>query len=455
MRLAVLISALTSAALAQAPPGYYGTVDTSSASALRATLHDVIDDHQWFPYTSGSTDTWDILEQADEDPLNPQRILDLYRNRSYAKAGGGNSNYNREHTWPNSYGFSNNSGTNYPYTDCHHLFLCDIGYNAARGSRPFRIGSSSWNEYTTNAYNGSGGGSGSYPGNSNWQTSNDGPNGGFEVWVDRRGDVARALFYMDVRYEGGSHGTTGVSEPDLVLTDNTSLINYSNGNASLAYMGRLSTLLQWHQQDPVDQREITRNNVIFGYQGNRNPFIDNPAWVDCLYGNQCGTPSTGREPEVWINELHYDNAGTDVGEFVELVGFAGERLDDWLLIAYDGATGTAYAHRLLSGTFPNQQNGRGALSFAFPGLQNGTDGVALVTPTGVVMQFLSYEGSFQATDGAAAGRTSVDIGVSESSTTPAGWSLRLSGTGSFYSQFAWQPPFPASAGAINSSQQVQ
>jgi len=455
--LAVLATLILAAvATAQAPGNYYNSVDTSSAAQLRATLHNVIDDHTSFPYTSGGTDTWDILEDADEDPNNSSRILDVYRNTSYSKAGGGNSNYNREHVWPNSYGFPSNGGTNYPYTDCHHLFLCNISHNGARDRRVFDNGSGSWNEYTTVANGGQGGGSGTFPGNSNWQTNSNSP-GSWQVWHDRKGDIARAMFYMDIRYEGGNNGNSGAPEPDLRLTDNVSQIwqSATGNNESIAYMGKLTVLLQWHQQDPVDAKEMARNNAVFGYQGNRNPFIDNPTWVDCIYSNQCGTTSTGRAPEIWINELHYDNTGTDTGEFVEIAGRAGENVNNWMLVAYDGTTGNAYARAHLKGTFANQQANFGVLSFDFPNLQNGTDGIALVSPSGVVMQFLSYEGSFQANNGAANGKTSTDIGVSQSSTTPIGHSLRLSGTGSSYAAFTWQPAFANSAGTINTAQQFQ
>ena len=101
------------------------------------TLHEVIDDHTRFPYTSSGTDTWNILEAADQDPANSANILDVYRNRSYVKFGGGTGPYNREHTWPNSYGFPDDGGTNYPYTDCHQLFLSDVGYNSDRANKPF------------------------------------------------------------------------------------------------------------------------------------------------------------------------------------------------------------------------------------------------------------------------------------------------------------------------------
>src|SRR5262245_35109999 len=124
-------------AAAQAPPGYYASVDTTTPTTLRATLHAVIDDHTRFPYTASGTDTWTILEQADEDPANAAAILDIYRNASYAKVGGGTGPYDREHSWPKSYGFPNDVATNYPYTDCHQLFLSDSGYNSSRGNRAY------------------------------------------------------------------------------------------------------------------------------------------------------------------------------------------------------------------------------------------------------------------------------------------------------------------------------
>lgn len=278
--------------LADPPPGYYQSVDLSNPAALRSTLHAVIDDHIRFPYTSNGTDTWDILEAADEDPTEPSFILDLYRNASYPKAGGGNSNYTREHTWPNSYGFPNDNSTNYPYTDCHALFLADGGYNSSRGNNPYRTCSAACTEKTTVANHGRGGGSGIYPGNSSWRTGS-GPAGIWETWSGRRGDVARALFYMDVRYEGGSHGVTGAAEPDLILTDDLSRIVTSGGeNAAEAYMGELSTLLAWNAQDPVDDLERHRNDVVASFQTNRNPLIDHPEWVTCLYQGICASSST-------------------------------------------------------------------------------------------------------------------------------------------------------------------
>ncbi len=277
----IVVALLTSVAVAQVPSGYYATVDTSSAAALRATLHAIIDDNVKIPYTAtGQIDTWDVLESAQEDPANPSNIIDIYRNRSFPKQGGGNSLYNREHTWAKSYGFPDDGPDNYPYTDCHHLFLSDDGYNTARSNKPFDNCTASASEYPTD-----GGTNGQFPGLSNW-TSGSYTNGRWQVWADRRGDVARAMFYMDVRYEGGVHGVGGAPEPDLILTDDRSLMDSSNtgSNRSVGYMGLLSVLLQWNQADPPDAREMRKNDVVFAYQGNRNPFIDHPEWVALIYG---------------------------------------------------------------------------------------------------------------------------------------------------------------------------
>jgi hypothetical protein len=262
--------------------------------------------------------------------------------------------------------------------------------------------------------------------------------------------------YLDVRYEGGTHGITGVAEPNLILTDDTNLIQASNTGANLttAYMGLKSVLVQWHNEDPVDSKEIARNNAVFAYQGNRNPFIDNPQWVACLFGSSCGTPPPATTP--WINELHYDNNGTDSNELVEVAGAAGTSLSGWKLVAYNGSDGTSYATVNLSGTIPSLQNGYGVVSFAFAGLQNGApDGVALINASNQVVQFLSYEGSFTATNGAATGMTATNIGVGETSTSTVGFSLQLGGSGHSYASFTWQNVLDDTPGAVNRNQTLQ
>ncbi len=316
---ALLVLGLLSQSSNAAPPaGYYDSVNTTSSATLRATLHEVIDDHTRFPYTSSSTDTWNILESAQQDPNNSSKIIDVYRNGSFTKIGGGTGPYNREHSWPKSYGFPDDGSGNYPYTDCYQLFLCDTGYNSARSNKPFRNCNAACSEYPSDFNNGQGGGSGSYPGNSNW-TSGAYTLGTWETWIGRRGDIARAQFYLDVRYEGGTHGVTGKWEPDLILTDNEALIAASStgNNEHVAYMGMLSVLLQWHLEDPVDDWERNRNDVVSSYQGNRNPFIDHPEWVDCIFNNICGCDSFG--VIVGSGDVNGDGFvnGLDIGPFVE------------------------------------------------------------------------------------------------------------------------------------------
>ena len=287
------LAIFASSAVAQPAPGYYDTVDATNATTLRQTLHGVIDDHTRFPYTASTTDTWDILNLADEDPNNINNIIDLYKNASYTKIPGGVGAYNREHSWPKSYGFPNDADNNYPYTDCHHLFAADAGYNGSRSNKPFRNCDAACTEEPTDFNDGRGGGTGVYPGNSNW-TSGSFTQGTWETWDGRKGDVARAVFYMDLRYEGGVHGVTGFAEPDLIVTDNEALIDsgHTGSNESVAYMGMLSVLIQWHKDDPPDSRELWRTNVVETFQGNRNPFIDHPEWVSCLYEGVCTFDTT-------------------------------------------------------------------------------------------------------------------------------------------------------------------
>lgn len=295
-----------------APGEYYGLVNDSSPAQLRCSLHETIRGHVAYPYSGSGTSTWTILEIADEDPNDPGKILDVYRNRSYTKgqdragSGGGNK-YNREHTWPNSLGFPSTTGNlgypNSPYTDAHMLYLSDEGYNSNRGNMPFANCPSGCIERATEANNGRGGGSGTYPGNSNWYQGPNGNQGSFEVWDARKGDMARAVMYMAIRYEGGVHPTNGQAEPDLELTDNRSLIVGTSSLAAPAYMGLLSTLVEWHLADPPDDAERARNEVVFAYQGNRNPFIDHPEWATAaLFTSttpatcELGTPTPSNPP---------------------------------------------------------------------------------------------------------------------------------------------------------------
>lgn len=156
---------------------------------------------------------------------------------------------------------------------------------------------------------------------------------------------------------------------------------------------------------------------------------------------------------VFINEIHYDNAGGDVGEGVELAGIAGEDLSGWSLLFYNGNNGSVYKNYALSGVFTDMQQGMGVLGFMVSGIQNGSaDGLALVDGTNNVLQFLSYEGSLLATNGAAMGLTSSDIGIAESAASPVGDSLQLWGSGHDYGDFTWASASSSFAG-INAQQQ--
>src|SRR5688500_13966111 len=157
---------------------------------------------------------------------------------------------------------------------------------------------------------------------------------------------------------------------------------------------------------------------------------------------------------VFINEIHYDNTGTDAGEAIEIAGPAGTDLTGWSIVLYNGAGGAPYDTDALSGIIPNQQAGFGTVTLSYPsnGLQNGSpDGIALVNGTTVV-QFLSYEGVFTAVGGAANGLVSTDIGVTEDESVAAGNSLRLTGTGSTYQSFTWNAAAASSYGSPNAGQ---
>ena len=156
---------------------------------------------------------------------------------------------------------------------------------------------------------------------------------------------------------------------------------------------------------------------------------------------------------VFINELHYDNNGADQEEGVELAGPAGTDLTGWQLLFYNGSNGRPYLSRTLSGVIEDLSNGFGVAAFGVAGLQNGApDGIALVNAISEVIQFLSYEGQFVASEGVAEDMSSVDIGVAESPGTATGLSLQLGGVGQQASDFIWNAPAVSSFGAINPQQ---
>lgn len=154
---------------------------------------------------------------------------------------------------------------------------------------------------------------------------------------------------------------------------------------------------------------------------------------------------------IFFNEIHYDNAGTDTGEAIEIAGPTGTDLTGWLILRYNGSNGMVYGTEGLTGTI----NGSGTfvVNYSTNGIQNGSpDGLALVDDTNNVIQFLSYEGSFTAIGGLANGLVSTNIGVAESSSTAIGHSLQLVGTGTDSSDFAWTSAMANTFGAVNTGQ---
>ncbi len=161
------------------------------------------------------------------------------------------------------------------------------------------------------------------------------------------------------------------------------------------------------------------------------------------------------QPNAWINELHYDNAGTDTGEFIEVVieNAGTYTLSDFTVTLYNGSNGETYAAQTLDNFTSGSSSGNFTFYTWYPSsIQNGAPDGLCIDYQGTVIQFLSYEGTFTATDGPANGLTSTDIGVSETSSTPTGHSLQLSGTGTQYGDFTWQPPAAETPGTLNNGQ---
>ncbi len=157
----------------------------------------------------------------------------------------------------------------------------------------------------------------------------------------------------------------------------------------------------------------------------------------------------GLDSTVFVNEFHYDNVGTDTGEFIEIANTLGTDLTGWSVVLYSGATGKPYASYKLTGS-----GTLSVLNLPVNGLQNAHDGIVLVNAAGEVVQFLSYEGSFKAATGVAAGLASTDIGVSQNGETAAGSSLQLYGSGSTYGEFSWYSSTGATAGKANNKQEL-
>lgn len=176
-------------------------------------------------------------------------------------------------------------------------------------------------------------------------------------------------------------------------------------------------------------------------------------------GGTTPPPATGNTP--WINEINYDtSAANDAGEFVEVVVPAGVDVSGMSLVLYNGNGGASYrTDSFTSGIVSTTASGTYTLyKFTYPSvnggvLQNGSpDGIAICNDTTLV-QFISYEGTFKATNGCASGVTSTSIGsAAQDNTSAPDSSLQLVGRGNKYSDFTWTGPTTATPGAVNTGQ---
>lgn len=252
--LILLILFLPSTITAQLPPSYYQSIQNQTGDSLKSALNDIIDEHITYSYRN----VWDILKELDRDPENPQNVICFYSRFSmdaeqeYDRGNG----WTREHIWAQSRGlFGIIKGTG---TDLHNLVAVDASTNSAKSNRSFDEGGAIYVDED-----------GNYRGVT---PAKMGEGWTWEPGDEQKGDIARILFYMATRYEG-EHG-----EPDLALTE----ANLPKEDRS-PFHGRLSTILQWHREDPVSEQELVRNELIYELQNNRNPFVDHPEYVELIW----------------------------------------------------------------------------------------------------------------------------------------------------------------------------
>lgn len=271
MRLLLLpLLLLVRNAVAQPPPGYYDSAQGLTGETLRAALNDIISPHTvlansqlWaaFASTDQAPDgsVWDIYSDVPggTPPYVFQFIVDQCGN--YDSEG---DCFNREHTFPVSW-FNDGVPMN---TDVHHIYPTDAWVNQQRGNWPYgEVTAPTWT-----SQNGGKRGPCSLPGCSGTV---------FEPIDAYKGDLARGYFYMLTRYMNEC-----VAWPAPILS----------GGAFVPWAETL--LLAWHAQDEVSDKERDRNNAVFGIQGNRNPYIDNPDWAHSIWGPEAGVEERAARP---------------------------------------------------------------------------------------------------------------------------------------------------------------
>ena len=249
--LSLLLFIIETSLWAQIPTGYYDNATGKQGDELKSALHDIIKGHTVVSYGG-------LLQAfAYTDCKENGTIWDIYSNIEYSTSTGLCGEYeqegdcwNREHTWPQSW--FNESTT--PRSDLFHVYPTDGFVNGQRSNYPY-------GEVNNPIYT-SGNGSKLGP------CVTSGYSGRvFEPVDEYKGDLARTYFYMSVRYSGEDDdwGTSG-------MTDKSEIKPWA-----------MTMLLRWSEEDPVSQKEIDRNNAVYGYQGNRNPFIDHPEYAHMIW----------------------------------------------------------------------------------------------------------------------------------------------------------------------------
>ncbi|MBA4107628.1 MAG: hypothetical protein C0485_17985 [Pirellula sp.] len=226
------------------PPANYYTTATGTGTTLKSQLHDIIDNHTVISYDGART----ALQDTDEDPNNPARILLVYNRISNTAAWDSAATWNREHTWPES----RLGAGGMAVSDLFNLRASTTSVNSDRGNLHF--GGAFGQSFGTKSDKGA---TVWYPGDAD------------------AGMIARQEFYMAVRYDGSDSGTS-----DLEM-----VTNGTTGTA--ARLGDLSRMIEWHYAATPDSFERRRNQVIYdNFQHNRNPFTDRPEYVWSIFMNQ-------------------------------------------------------------------------------------------------------------------------------------------------------------------------
>ncbi len=264
---------------------YYSSIGNETCASLKTALFNLIDGHTTVSYNSlwtyyQTTDdhlndsgseviVWDVYS---DNPTGSENEFTFVSEQCGSFQGEGDC-YNREHTFPRSWW---GGATSVPqYTDLFTVLPVDGWINGIRSNNPYGEIQSGTETRITNNGSALGASSISIPGYSGAV---------FEPIDAYKGDLARGYFYMATRYENQIAGwENSNTESDAVL----------DGTAYPVFeQWMIDMLISWHNNDPVDQKEIDRNEAIFGIQGNRNPFIDHPEYVALIWNNCNGGGDT-------------------------------------------------------------------------------------------------------------------------------------------------------------------